>query len=179
MQAAAYKNLFSHPRMVEDLLHGFVARDWSDALDFSTLERLPEKYVTDLLCQRPADLTWRVRYREETWLYLPLMLEVGSTTANRYMAVDVMTYCARLYEELIRRGEVGDDGPLPPVLPVVLYNGRERWTAPVEVGDLIAPAGEAPLAPLQPSHRYFLFDIGAMGERLSARPRSGTGLGRA
>ena len=34
---APYKLLFSQPRMVQDLLRGFAARDWSDALDFSTL----------------------------------------------------------------------------------------------------------------------------------------------
>ena len=38
---AAYKELFSHPRMVEDLLRGIVAPEWSGALDFTTLEKLP------------------------------------------------------------------------------------------------------------------------------------------
>ncbi len=46
---------------------------------------------------------------------------------------------------------------LPPVLPVVLYNGRRRWTAPVEMADLVA-AGGAALAPYQPSQRYYLLD---------------------
>ena len=49
------------------------------------------------------------------------------------------------------------------MLPVVLYNGPERWTAPVEAGDLIAPTGEA-LAPFQPSQRYFLLDEGRWGK---------------
>ena len=41
------------------------------------------------------------------------------------------------------------------MLPIVLYHGRERWTAPEEVAELCAPAGEL-LAPYQPSQRYFL-----------------------
>ena len=36
MHDPGYKRLFAQPRMVQDLLHGFAARDWSDALDFST-----------------------------------------------------------------------------------------------------------------------------------------------
>ncbi len=33
----SYKNLFSHARMVEDLLKGFVQEEWVENLDFSTL----------------------------------------------------------------------------------------------------------------------------------------------
>ena len=58
MHDAAYKLLFSHPRMVADLLRGFLPDgEWS-GFDFATLE------------------------------------------------------------------------PLPPVTPLVVYNGRARWTAP-------------------------------------------------
>ena len=49
------------------------------------------------------------------------------------------------------------------MLPIVLYNGRDRWSAPVEAGDLIAPVQEA-LARYQPSQRYFLLDEGRLKE---------------
>ncbi len=162
MHDAAYKGLFSYRRMVEDLLRGFVAPEWSDALDFSTLEKLPAEYVSDDLRQRHGDVVWRVRFRDETWLYLLVMLEFQST-ADPYMAVRILVYTGLLYQDLIRRGALGDGGRLPPVLPVVLYNGRPRWSAPVEVGDLIAPVEEA-LARYQPSQRYFLLDEGRWGE---------------
>ena len=42
-----YKLLFSHPRMVEDLLLGFVQEEWVERLDFSTLERVSGNYVSD------------------------------------------------------------------------------------------------------------------------------------
>ena len=159
---AAYKDLFSHPRMVEDLLRGFAAPEWSDALDFSTLEKLPAEYVSDDLRRRHGDLVWRLRFRDETWLYLLVMLEFQSAT-DPYMAVRILVYTGLLYQDLIRRRAFGDDGRLPPVLPVVLYNGSPRWTAPAEVGDLISPVGE-PLDRFQPSQRYFLLDEGRWGE---------------
>ena len=46
MDDAAYKRLFSRPRMVRDLLSGFAARDWSGALDFASLTPLPASYVS-------------------------------------------------------------------------------------------------------------------------------------
>ena len=162
MHDAAYKGLFSHRRMVEDLLRGFAAREWSGKLDFETLEKLPADYVSDDGRQRRGDSVWRLRLRGEAWLYLLVMLEFQSTT-DPFMAVRVLVYTGLLYQDLIRRGALDEAGRLPPVLPVVLYNGPERWTAPVEVGDLIAPAGET-LARYQPSQRYFLLDEGRWGE---------------
>ena len=162
MHDAAYKDLFSQPRMVEDLLRGFAAPEWCDEIDFSTLEKLPAEYVSDDLRQRRSDVVWRVQSHNKTWLYLLVMLEFQSTV-DPYMAVRTLVYTGLLYQDLIRRGVLDDDGRLPPMLPVVLYNGRPRWTAPVEVADLIAPAGEA-LACFQPSQRYFLLDEGRLGE---------------
>ena len=66
-----------------------------------------------------------------------------------------LAYTALLYQDLLRT----NSGPLPPVLPVVLHHGRERWTAPEDVAGLAASAGEF-LAPYQPAQRYFLLDVG-------------------
>ena len=65
MDDPAYKQLFSQPRMVEDLLHGFAARDWSRSLDFASLAPLPASYVSHDLRQRHGDLLLREQGDEE------------------------------------------------------------------------------------------------------------------
>ena len=158
-QDASRKLLFSHPRMVEDLLGGFAAKPWSDILDFATLENRSAAFVSDGLRQRYGDSLWRLRCGE-TWLYV--LLEFQSTV-DRSMAVRLLTYTGLLYQDLFRRGEVSPDGKLPPVLPVVFYNGRRsRWTAPLDVTDTLSSVAEA-LARYQPSLRYFLLDVGRYG----------------
>ena len=159
MQDAAYKKLFSHPRMVEDLLRGFAAEGWSDALDFESLQKLPAEFVSGDLRRRQGDGLWRVRFRDSRRLYLMVLLEFQSTV-DRHMAIRMLVYSGLLYQNLIRRGELGPNGELPPVLPVVLYNGRSRWTAAADVAKLAAPTGE-PLTRYQPSQRYFLLDARA------------------
>ena len=62
-QDASRKLLFSHPRMVEDLLGGFVARPWSDALDFAALENRSAAFVSDGLHQRYGDSLWRCAFQ--------------------------------------------------------------------------------------------------------------------
>ena len=72
-------------------------------------------------------MIWRLRWGEE-WLYVYLLLEFQSTI-NRFMAVRVMVYLGLLYQDLIKTKQLTRTGRLPPVLPVVLYNGKPRWTA--------------------------------------------------
>ncbi len=155
---AAYKQLFSQPRMVQDLLEGFAARGWSDALDLESLTALPASYVGHDLRQRHGDLVWRVRFHDDRWLYLVLLLEFQSDV-DRSMAVRILTYTGLLHQRLIDERVLQEYGALPPVLPIVIYNGRGPWTAPRDVADLIA-ATEAALAPYQPAQRYFLLDEG-------------------
>ena len=87
-----------------------------------------------------------------------LLLEFQSAV-DRAMAVRMLTYTGLLYEKLIGEGELRAHGALPPVLPVVIYNGSGPWSAAVEVADLIE-SGEPALARHQPSLRYFLLDEG-------------------
>ena len=157
MHDPAYKRLFSHPRMVEDLLRGFAAREWSDALDFTTLEKLPAEFVSEDLRARRGDAVWRVRLRGRP-LHVLVLLEFQSTV-ERHMALRLLTYTGLLYQDLVRRGATGPGGALPPVLPVVLYNGRSPWTAARELRETMAAAGEA-LARYQPAQRYFVLDVG-------------------
>ena len=140
MDDPAYKQLFSRPRMVEDLLHGFAARDWSGALDFASLAPLPASYVSHDLRQRHGDLVWRVRFHDERWLYLVLRLEFQSTV-DRAMAVRMLAYTTLLYQKLIGEGVLREHDALPPVLPIVIYNGRLRWNAAADVSELIASGG--------------------------------------
>ncbi len=65
-----------------------------------------------------------------------------------------------LYQDLIKAKQFSTDKQLPPIFPVVLYNGKPRWHAPIELSDLIAklPSG---LEQYVPSLRYLLLDEGA------------------
>jgi hypothetical protein len=126
-------------------------------LDFATLERAGDGYVSDDLREREDDIVWRVRLGRE-WLYVYLLLEFQSS-ADPFMAVRILVYLGLLCQDLIRAGHLTVGNRLPPVLPVVLYNGKPRWTAAQEIADLFA---EAPggLERYRPRLRYLLLDEG-------------------
>ncbi|WAR45400.1 Rpn family recombination-promoting nuclease/putative transposase [Methylomonas rapida] len=128
---ASYKLLFSAPELVRDLILGFIPDDWLHGLDYSTLEKLPGSYVTDDFRHRADDVVWRVK-ADESWVYLYILIEFQSNV-DPFMAVRMMIYAGLLYQDLIRRGEILPDKRLPPVLPIVLYNGDSKWTAATDI----------------------------------------------
>ena len=71
-----------------------------------------------------------------------------------------MVYAGLLYQDLIKSKQIKGGQKLPPILPVVLYNGIKRWDAAEDVADLIdtIPGG---LECYRPQMRYLLLDIGS------------------
>ena len=152
----SYKQLFSHAKLVRDLLTGFVQEAWIDDLDLSTLEKTNSSYISDDLREREDDTIWRVRCRDE-WIYVYILIEFQSTV-DRFMAVRLMTYIGLLYQDLIRTGSLLDNGKLPPVFPLVLYNGKQAWSGgATSVQNLIqdVPGG---LSKYRPTLTYLLLD---------------------
>ena len=166
MHDPVYKLLFSEPRMVEDLLRAFVPGAWTDALDFSTLDKQPAEYVGENLRRRLGDMLWRVRFHAPAHRRgareLLVMLEFQSSS-DPDMAIRILAYAGLAHQQSVRTGALDVHGALPPVVPIVLYNGESRWTAAAEAGELVA-AVDAALARYQPSQRYLLLDEGAIGD---------------
>ena len=155
----SYKRMFSHAAMVEPLLRRFVFKDWVEQLDFSTLEPVKTHFVGPENRRRDSDLVWRLKWGERgAWFYVYLQVEFQSAP-EQFMALRALTYLCLLYEELARRKQLTESGRLPPVLPVVLYNGKPRWRKPLELSELIDPV-PGPFEAYLPRFRYLLIDEG-------------------
>lgn len=155
----SYKLLFSEPRTVHDLLTGFVKEEWVERLDFDSLEKVSSTFVTDDLRDREDDVIWRVRFGDE-WLYVYLLIEFQSTV-DPFMSLRIMTYVGLLYQDLVKQNKLTWQGKLPPVLPIVLYNGERRWNAALDVAELVQPVPGG-LEHYRPTLPYLLLDEGAI-----------------
>ena len=189
------RRLFSHPRMVADLLR-LLPENLARGLDLGTLRRLPAEHVGKALHSRRSDMPWRIDLlssglhssgsgvpraespsAEGPLVEAPvspspsrlehpgsclLLLEFQSSVDPR-MAERMQEYAALLRGDLSREGKVRDPGGgLPALLPLVVYNGRRPWTAPVDLGS--APEGlPAGLAKIQPKFEYVLLEVRGFG----------------
>ena len=154
-----YKRLLAFPEVVADVLRSLLHKE-ALRIDEASLRKLPAEYVGDDYRQRRGDTVWQVRTRaakgRSRWLHVLVLLEHQSTD-DRTMALRVLEYTVMLYRELRRGRQLGPDGLLPPVLPVVLYNGDAPWRSTPEVGDLIVTTGPE-LARFQPSQGHIVLD---------------------
>ncbi len=157
---ALYHRFFSDPAIVAQLLREFVAGPWLEGLDLDGLERVSTKFHADTGEQRAGDMVWRVPTREGGDAYVMLLLEFQSKP-DHWMALRMMVYAGLIWQQLIREKRLLPDGKLPPILPVVLYNGDQRWKAPEKLWSLIGLPETSPLWQWQPRMRYHLIDEGA------------------
>ena len=99
-------------------------------------------------------MVWRVDYADGSGRSLVVVLELQSGV-DRSMAVRVLRYASMAYEASMRRGETDADGEVR-VLPVVVYSGRSRWTAPgAELAVGVTADGEVSIPP---PHVYLSID---------------------
>ena len=176
-----YRHLFSHPEVIHDLLVGFFDSSWVGELDFSTLSKVSEAFVTNPVMARWADMVWKVKWRDHE-LHVCLLLEFQHKL-EPYMAVRWMPILGGFYQDQLRQ-MVDKDTPFPPlmtppnpdaqtpaerlarlplVIPIVIYNGKSPWWPSKESENLFAvPQGFEWLIPIRVS--YKVLDIGRVPE---------------
>ena len=164
-----YKQLFAHPELVRDLLAGFTPFNCFHDVDVRAFERVNASYVSERNSQRHDDMVWRVRLDDE-WLYVYLLLEFQSAN-DRWMALRMQVYLGLLYQDLIKQYRLPAQGILPPVLPLVFYNGATPWTACAELADLVMSAPDG-LDIFQARQRYQLIDQHAFDPAMLAKQKN-------
>ena len=93
--------------------------------------------------------------RDRQWVWVYLLLEFQSKP-DPWMALRIMVYLGLLSQHLVNEGEL-QNGLLPPIVPIVLYNGTPQWLHPQDVADCFGPSLPG-LEHFRPRLRYHLVD---------------------
>ena len=159
----AYKAFFSDKDMVTSLVQDFVPLDFVRDMDFSTLAPFPTARVSRGFFRREDDVIWRVHWQNVP-SYLFLLLEFQSRI-DPFMPVRILVYAALLWMYLIEQGEIKPGDSLPPIFPIVLYNGRIKWQAARDIKSLLPPMPKG-LQAYQPTQKFFLVDENALSQEM-------------
>ncbi len=151
----SYKQMFSHAELVKALLKSILPEEVVAVLDLKTLQQCSSEFV-DRLRRRSADMLWRCRTRgsgDRAYFLIEFQ-----STLDRWMAFRMLEYSCMLL------GRLTGEKRLPPVFPIVIYSGPEKWTARTdlsEMRDLPDPWWED----FQPQIRYLLLGLCETGRR--------------
>ncbi|CAM3612140.1 Putative transposase, YhgA-like [Halomonas lysinitropha] len=92
-------------------------------------------------------------------VFLYILLEFQSSV-DHTMPIRLMHYVACFYDHLLKISETTPGKGLPPILPIVLYNGSRRWTVQQDIYAMVKPEPPSFLRVYQPHLRYYLIDEG-------------------
>ena len=167
-----YKDLFHDPELVQQLIEGFAPPSVAALMDFTTLSDQGGNAITPLFNEWFEGKVWFVAVSQdgvERPLCVYLLLEFQSTVDHQlpFRLLDHVTY---LDAHLIKTRLTTPDRGLPPIFPVVLYNGSKRWTAQHDIGSMIGSELPAFLRVGQLQLRCHLVDVSAFSDaKLAAR----------
>ena len=147
---SGYKKLFSNRTIFRQLIETFVNQEWVHSLDFDTCEPLDKSFISEHYKETESDLIYKVQFQDRE-VYIYILIEFQSTV-DPFMALRVLNYITNFYMDfLVNNRSVKK---LPAVFPIVLYNGEARWTAPVNLSELIEQT--PPLGAFGLDFQYFL-----------------------
>ena len=162
---AAHKYIYSLPEVMADLLR-LVVPGWVDELDIATLKDRSSEFLDAAHRKRMADMVWRASFRRGRLSgggrpRVLVLLEFQSKV-DRGMAERVREYSGMLLARVARSNAPASEDVPPWLLPVVVYNGSEPWTAAGRDTDMAPLPSEGianDLALLQPQ-AYRLLSAG-------------------
>ncbi|MDE0276712.1 MAG: Rpn family recombination-promoting nuclease/putative transposase, partial [Defluviicoccus sp.] len=170
---ALFRALVSSPARAGALLMEYLPEPVAGLLDPEVLpEAIEGSFVDAEGARTQCDALFRIRLRtgHEARIYVLLEHKSHIDTGT---PLQILKYMVNIWQREIADGGARDG--LPPIIPLVFYHGKGRWTVPRSVAETIDAPDE--LAPFLRDFAYVLHDLGEIEPlRLSAAPEVRAGL---
>jgi predicted transposase YdaD len=124
---ALFKAVFGQPEHARGALQSVLPAAMVEALDWSTLALQPGSFVDPGLKPSHTDLLYAAAWRGGAAAPVYVLFEHQSSS-DRWMPLRLLRYMVRIWEHWLIDHEQAQ--VLPAIVPVVLYHGDERWSAP-------------------------------------------------
>ncbi len=125
-----YKYLLSAKKVFLELLRSFIKQGWVEQIDENKIVRVDKSFILQDFKDKEADLVYWVRLNDKDVIFYILM-EMQSTV-DFQMPYRLLLYMVEIWRGFIKDAENEEKLKgfrLPAVVPVVLYNGANNWTA--------------------------------------------------
>jgi hypothetical protein len=110
-----------------------VKADWTSDLTVSQLRLCDKEFIDKDYEGREADLIYEVTKADGSRMFLFILQELQSTVDNT-MVFRVMVYVVnnllRIFLSIPKEERERKEFKLPAMVPIVFYNGTEKWSAP-------------------------------------------------
>ncbi|MCL2158026.1 MAG: Rpn family recombination-promoting nuclease/putative transposase [Oscillospiraceae bacterium] len=180
-----YKKVFGEPEIFKEFLDGFIPIEMLKGVRAEDIEDVTPRHLPLFLDSKDSDTVKRIKIagKEEPLFVISIVeheSEVNYTSSYKMLLYIVLVWHTYIrendkkYKQETKRGEetrrkpsTAIDFKLPPVLPVVFYDGGTKWTSPtnlierVHMGDIFAK--------YTPKFEYELVDLSRYSEKEIAK----------
>lgn len=147
-----YKRIFSVKKNFLDFIKKYVGFDWMQDLTVDDIELVNKEFVTDQFDTYESDLVYKIylrglngeklsREKEEDTVYIFFLQEMQSRN-DFTMPFRLLVYITAIWMDFFKNSDKNarkrKKYKLPPIIPLVLYNGKAKWTAPLHFKDKVA-----------------------------------------
>lgn len=146
-----FRESFSDPEIAREFLANYLPESVVSTLDLTTLAPQKESFVDAELQVHHSDMLYEVATvaGEQTYIYV---LFEHKSYSDPLVAFQLLRYIVRIWEQSLK-----SEQRLIPILPFVVYHGRERWNVATDFQALVE--ADAVLRPYIPNFTYHLTDF--------------------
>jgi predicted transposase/invertase (TIGR01784 family) len=126
-----YKYMLSNVANFLHFLKKYIAAPWTADISVADLETVHKSFVTPEFSEIDSDLIYKLKIKGSD-VYFYVLVELQSHVDHtmpfrllRYM-MELLNYIFKKTKENIRERK---DFRLPAIVPIILYNGEDNWTA--------------------------------------------------
>ena len=156
-----YRKLLSFGKIFEQLIQGYVDKDWKNQLDFSKSKRIDKSFVLPGYEEIESDIIYEVPILNQNSNAILIFLIEHQSSVDYAMPFRVLGYLVQIWTDFYKNSDENyrrsKKFRLPPVFPIVLYSGEQEWTAAQEVIEIVE-SGKL-FANYIPNVKYHLINV--------------------
>jgi predicted transposase YdaD len=139
-----FRSLFSRASFFLELLRFCVKEPWIAHLVPENLEMIKTTFILPDFEKREADIIYKLKAVPDRPVYFYCLMELQSSP-DFFMPVRLLVYMVCLWIDLLKNIPLEvrsrQDFRLPVIIPLVLYNGGDRWRVPLEFAEIYEDIG--------------------------------------
>lgn len=151
-----FKETFSDLSVTKDFLNHYLPTNVIEYIDLDTLTPEKDSFINDELQESFSDLLFKVNIcNQEGYVYL---LFEHKSSPEKGIVLQLLKYLINIWETKTKKLQ---EWQLPIVIPLVIYQGRDRWNVRHSLGEMIRGYNQLPeeFKAYIPNFTYELYDL--------------------
>lgn len=129
----SYKTLFSNKDIFLNLINDFTEEKWKNELTAENLTLVNKSFILADYEEVEADIVYQAEIEGQKVIFY-ILLEFQSSI-DHSMPIRLLMYMIEIWREMLKgigKEEIKrKDFKLPAIVPIVTYNGKDRWNVPL------------------------------------------------